>query len=101
MLVTINPIPGEYYNIGGTKSMKVGEILDYLISLSTIKDQLQIEIDPDRIRPIDADLQVPEVKKFSDHTGWTPNISFEKTMLDLLNYWRTKINLEGQKFLIR
>ena len=101
MLVTVNPIPGEYYNIGGTNSMKVGEILDYLISLSTINDKLKIEIDPDRIRPIDADLQVPEVKKFSEHTGWSPTISFEKTMLDLLNYWRKKINAEGQNFLIR
>ena len=101
MLVTVNPIPGEYYNIGGTNSMKVGEILDYLISLSTINDKLKIEIDPDRIRPIDADLQVPAVKKFSEHTGWSPTISFEKTMLDLLNYWRKKINAEGQNFLIR
>jgi GDPmannose 4,6-dehydratase len=24
-------------------------------------------------------------------TNWRPKISFEKTMLDLLNYWREKV----------
>ena len=33
MLVTINPIPGSYYNIGGTYSAKIGDILNYLIDL--------------------------------------------------------------------
>ena len=31
MLVTINPIPGEYYNIGGTHTCSVGEMLEELI----------------------------------------------------------------------
>jgi len=52
------------------------------------------------LRPIDADLQVPDTRKFTDHTGWTPEISFEKTMNDLLDYWRTRVN-SGSKFLSR
>ena len=53
-----------------------------------------------RLRPIDADLQVPDTSKFTEHTGWKPEISFEKTMLDLLNYWREQVS-SGRKFLIR
>jgi hypothetical protein len=49
------------------------------------------ETDPERIRPIDADLQVPDTRKFHKQTGWTPEIPFEKTMLDLLNYWRERV----------
>ena len=101
MLVTINPIAGEYYNIGGQNTSEVGEILDHLISISSVKDELKIEIDSDRLRPIDADLQVPNTNKFTKHTGWKPELSFEQTMKDLLDYWRTRVRLEGDKFLQR
>jgi GDPmannose 4,6-dehydratase len=100
MLVTINPIAGEYYNIGGTYTCSVREMLDHLISISTKKDIIKIETDPDRLRPIDADLQVPNTKKFELHTGWKPEISFEKTMQDLLDYWRFRIS-SGENFLTR
>ncbi len=99
LLVTKNPIPGEYYNIGGAFSCTVGEMLDYLVSIST-RDDIRIEVDPDRLRPIDADLQIPDTTKFSNHTDWSPEISFEKTMEDLLNYWREKIHA-GKKYLVR
>jgi GDP-mannose 4,6-dehydratase len=101
MLVTIDPIAGEYYNIGGQHTAEVGEILDHLISISSIKNNLKIEVDPDRLRPIDADLQVPNTDKFTKHTGWKPEINFEQTMQDLLDYWRTRVKLEGNRFLQR
>ncbi|WP_175966650.1 GDP-mannose 4,6-dehydratase [Burkholderia sp. BCC0322] len=100
MLVTINPIPGAYYNIGGTYSCTVGQMLDTLVSMSTSKDVIRVETDPERLRPIDADLQVPNTQKFEAITGWKPEISFEKTMEDLLNYWRARISA-GEKFLTR
>ena len=59
MLLNINPSPGAYYNIGGTYTCKVGDTLNYLISKSTINN-IDIVVDPDRLRPIDADLQVPD-----------------------------------------
>lgn len=93
MLVTINPIPGEYYNIGGTYTCGIDEMLNFLISLSPMKDKIKIEVDPDRLRPIDADLQVPNTAKFEEHTGWKPEISFEDTMKDLLNYWREIVSV--------
>ena len=89
MLVTVNPIPGEYYNIGGTFSCTVGEMLDYLLSLSTRND-IKVKTEKSRLRPLDADLQVPDTSKFRKHTGWEPQIPFEKTMQDLLNYWRER-----------
>jgi GDP-mannose 4,6-dehydratase len=91
LLVTHHPVAGEYYNIGGTYSCTIGELLDYLISLSPEKNNIKVMIDPERLRPIDADLQVPDTTKFEKHTGWKPEISFEKTMKDLLAYWRDKV----------
>ena len=90
MLVTVNPVSGESYNIGGSHSCSVRQMLDFLLSLSTQKD-IQVEVDPTRLRPIDADLQVPDTTKFRKHTGWEPLIPFEQTMKDLLDYWRQRI----------
>jgi len=99
MLVTVNPIPGEYYNIGGAYTCSIREMLDTLLSMSTMKN-IKVETDPERLRPIDADLQVPNTAKFRKHTGWQPEIPFEKTMKDLLNYWRERVK-KGQTFLTR
>jgi len=99
MMLTINPVIGAYYNIGGTHVCKVGDMLETLLSMSESQD-IKIEVDPERLRPIDADLQIPDTSKFTDKTGWKPQISFEKTMVDLLNYWRNRIK-SGSKFLSR
>lgn len=99
MLVTINPTAGEYYNIGGSYSCSVRKMLEYLLSQSTFNN-IVVQTDPDRLRPIDADLQVPDASKFKKHTGWEPEISFEQTMNDLLNYWRTIVKTK-RNFLVR
>jgi GDP-mannose 4,6-dehydratase len=90
LLVTVNPRPGEYYNIGGTHSCTIGDMLKHLLSLSTRKD-IKVEADNSRLRPIDADLQVPDTAKFRRHTGWQPRISFEQSIHDLLGYWRERV----------
>lgn len=105
MLVTVNPVAGEYYNIGGTHTCEVGDTLDTLLSYSTMKDKIQVVTDPERLRPIDADLQVPDCTKFKEHTGWSPEISFETTMYDLLDFWREKVsggskNSKGKKIFL-
>lgn len=98
LLVTHNPISGEYYNVGGDYTCTIGDMLNYLISLSTVKD-IKIEIDNDRLRLIDVNLQIPDSTKFKKHTDWEPEYTFEKTMSDLLDYWRQQV--KTKKFLNR
>ena len=97
-LVTINPIPGAYYNIGGKHTCTIGELLHTLFDLSLLNN-LRYEIDPERLRPIDADLQIPDTTAFSTHTGWKPLIPYEKTMSDLLYYWREKVAKHGAQLI--
>lgn len=92
MLVTVDPTPGGYYNIGGNFTCTVREMLHKLISISGVEG-IRVEVDPGRLRPIDADLQVPDISKFKRHTGWEPSIPFETTMRDLLDYWRERVSL--------
>jgi len=101
MLVTVNPVRGAYYNIGGTFTCEIGDVLNALISMSTIKEKISVEVDQERLRPIDADLQVPNTEKFRKHTGWQPEISFQQTMEDLLNYWRDRVAETKGKVIIR
>ena len=100
MLVTVNPVAGEYYNIGGSYSCEVGDTLKTLLSFSQMQREIRVEIDPERLRPIDADLQIPNCSKFKRHTGWEPKIGFEQTMRDLLEYWRDRV-AKGGGFLTR
>jgi GDPmannose 4,6-dehydratase len=100
MLVTVNSVPGAYYNIGGSFSCTVEDMLKHLISISTCRDSISVETEQARLRPLDADLQVPNTAKFRDHTGWQPEISFEKTMQDLLDYWRERVKA-GRYHLVR
>ena len=97
MLVTVDPTPGAYYNIGGTHTCTVSEMLDTLVGKSPLS--FSVVTDPERLRPIDADLQVPDTTKFRQHTGWKPVIPFDKTMQDLLDYWRERVR--KQEFLTR
>lgn len=79
--------PGEVYNIGGSVTMTVGEMLKKLLALSFRKDII-IEVDPARLRPSDVTLQIPSTEKFRKETGWQPEISFDHTLRDILDYWR-------------
>lgn len=97
MLLTINPKPGAIYNIGGTHTCTVDDILVELFrsveqsNSLLIPERIAVEADSGRLRPVDADLQVPDCSRFKAATGWEPTIPFWQTMHDLLNYWREKV----------
>lgn len=81
--------PGEVYNIATGKAWKVRNVLELLIRLSKVK--VEIRNDPSRIRPSDVEILIGDNTKFVQKTGWKPEIPFEKTMGDLLNYWRENV----------
>ncbi len=80
---------GEVYNLGGTKSISVGEFLEVLKKLSTKK--INSKIDKNLLRPADVTLQIPNTEKFRETTGWKEKYSFEESVLHLLNYWRERV----------
>lgn len=108
MLLTVDPQPGAVYNIGGAHSCTVGDVLNHLIDISlrdrfpnhetggyrvSVEHMIASQLDIERLRPIDADNQIPDCSKFKEHTGWEPTIPFEKTMRDLLDYWRSRVRV--------
>ena len=80
--------PGEVYNISTGKGHKIKELLNTLLSLSKVK--VEIREDSSRLRPSDVPLLIGDNSKFVKKTGWKPEIPFEKTLEDLLDYWRSR-----------
>ncbi|MBI4187738.1 MAG: GDP-mannose 4,6-dehydratase [Chloroflexi bacterium] len=79
--------PGEVYNIGGVETMTVGDMLNKLLKLSRVKN-ITLEAESSRFRPSDVTWQIPCIDKFTAATGWKPKIKFDKTLQDMLDYWR-------------
>ena len=86
-LILEKGIPGEVYNLGCGVSHKVQEILDCMLQLAKVK--ITIEIDPSKLRPSDIPEIVADNTKVNQLTGWKPEITFEKTIKDILDYWRS------------
>jgi GDP-4-dehydro-6-deoxy-D-mannose reductase len=81
--------PGEVYNICAGNAIVIKDMLNMLLALSKVK--VEIKQDPSRMRPSEVPVLIGDNTKFCQKTGWKPEIPFEKTMEDLLNYWRERI----------
>ncbi|MBI3034106.1 GDP-mannose 4,6-dehydratase [Candidatus Woesearchaeota archaeon] len=80
--------PGEVYNICSGKSYSGKHILGLMLSMSDKK----ISVVEDRIaKKGDIPVLVGDNSKFVAATGWHPEIPFETTIRDVLEYWRGKV----------
>lgn len=81
--------PGKVYNICSQKSWSIQQVLDMLLEMS--KKEIEVKVDPQRLRPSDVEILLGDCSKFRRATGWKPTIPFEKTLKDLLDYWRERV----------
>jgi GDP-4-dehydro-6-deoxy-D-mannose reductase len=81
--------PGEVYVIASGKAIKISQVLKKLISLAKVK--VRIEEDPERMRPSDVPVLQGDSSKFRKATNWKPKVPFEKTLKDILDYWRERL----------
>lgn len=81
--------PGEVYNICTGRAVRVGDMLELLLTMTHVK--IKIQKDLSRMRPSDVPVLLGDNSKFVRKTGWKVEIPFEKTMEDLLNYWRERV----------
>lgn len=88
-LAVVHGKPGEVYNIASGTGITIQELLDRLLAMSTA--EVRVEIDPERLRPSDVEILVGDSSKFRADTGWQPEIPFEQTLRDILDYWRERL----------
>jgi len=93
-LLALRGDSGEVYNVGSGRAHAVRQILDYLVSQSVV--QIAVEPDPERMRPSDIPRMVCNYAKLRARTDWEPSIPLERSLADVLDYWRGQVRA-GQK----
>ncbi|MCI9198959.1 MAG: GDP-mannose 4,6-dehydratase [Lachnospiraceae bacterium] len=81
--------PGETYNVGKGEAVSIEEILEMIIGLSNKK--IKVEIDRNKLRPVDVPVIEADISKINKLTGWKPKISLIQTVKETLDYWRERI----------
>jgi GDP-4-dehydro-6-deoxy-D-mannose reductase len=81
--------PGEVYNLGAGRAHTVRELLDTLIAASSAA--IEVVQDSERTRLVEVPCMVANCTRMADHTGWQTQISFERSLSDVLDYWREQV----------
>ena len=84
-----NGKPGEVYNVCSGKRSKISDILDMLLSYSSVKN-IKVKVDKNKLRPIDLYSVYGNNKKLILDTGWKQNYNIKTSLLDTLKWWRKK-----------
>lgn len=80
---------GETYNVGSGQAIAIEQILQMIVSKSAL--DIQIEIDPEKLRPVDVPIIEADTQKLVQMTGWKREISLEQTIQETLDYWRKEV----------
>ncbi|MCM1495698.1 MAG: GDP-mannose 4,6-dehydratase [Bacteroides sp.] len=80
---------GETYNVGSGHAVTIDEILKNILLQSKIT--IQVEVDQEKLRPVDVPIIEADITKLQACTGWNPEITLEQTITDVLAYWRNKV----------
>jgi GDP-D-mannose dehydratase len=83
-------VPGEVYNLCSGKSWAIQQVLDFLLEQSKVRG-IAVQIDPARLRPSDVMLLEGDPEKIERTVGWKVEIPLERTLTELLDYWRQRI----------
>jgi len=84
--------PGDVYNVCSNCAVSIDSMLKMLLNLSS--KTIEVRQDPGRMRPTDNPVLLGDNSKLVNLTGWKPEIPVEKTLEDLLNHWRKKVDRE-------
>ena len=80
---------GEIYNVGSGTTRSIGSVLEALCRRAHA--EVRIEVDPSRLRPAETSTLVADASRLFHQTGWRPQVPFETTLDDLIEFWRTEV----------
>jgi GDP-4-dehydro-6-deoxy-D-mannose reductase len=81
--------PGRPYNVCSGRHLSIRALVDAFVRRA--QTPVIIEQDPALFRPNDVPLLVGSHARLTADTGWMPEIPIERTVDDLLQYWRGEI----------
>lgn len=77
---------GETYNVGSGEAVAISEILEKILSMSA--EEIRVEADPEKFRPLDVPVLEADVSRLKACCGWEREIPLETTLRETLEYWR-------------
>jgi len=89
-LALVAGVPGEVYNLGRGRSVRIADMVDELVGLCRVP--VQTMVDPGLLRPSDVPRQEADTRRFTALTGWQPRIAWHTTLHDTFEYWREKVD---------
>jgi GDP-4-dehydro-6-deoxy-D-mannose reductase len=75
------------YNVASGVPRVMRTILEALLARARV--EVRVEPDPALMRPSDTPELIGDSTKLRQATGWRPEIPFDRTLDDLMNYWRS------------
>ncbi|MBN1310809.1 MAG: GDP-mannose 4,6-dehydratase [Anaerolineae bacterium] len=85
--------PGEVYNIGSGQAYSIQEILDLMLGMARVP--IDVQVDPDRFRPVDTPIMQSDNSKVQAAIGWQPAYTIEQTLADVLAEWRAHTGVQA------
>jgi len=82
--------PGLVYNVCTGRGVAIGDLLRMLCARARVP--VEIRPDPALLRQRDVPIVVGSNRRLVHATGWHPAIPLERTLDDLLQYWRTEVS---------
>ena len=80
---------GEAYNLASGRTGTIRAMLDHLLAKS--RTEITVETDPAKVRPREAVRMEASIARAERDAGWRPAISLERTLDDLLEWWRGEL----------
>jgi GDP-4-dehydro-6-deoxy-D-mannose reductase len=81
-------VAGRAYNVCSGSALAIRELLDALLARARVP--IEVKVDPARYRPNDLPLLLGNPTRIRSELGWKPEIPLERTIEDLLEYWRAR-----------
>lgn len=78
----------EVFNVCSGRAIAIRELLDKLIARARVP--VRVQVDPARYRPNDTPLLLGDASRIQSRFGWTAQVPIERTLDDLLEYWRNR-----------
>jgi GDP-4-dehydro-6-deoxy-D-mannose reductase len=78
--------PGRAYNVCSGRAVSIRDLLAMLLARARVP--IQINVDAAWYRPSDLPLVVGDPRRLQQELGWTAEIPLERTLDDLLAFWR-------------
>ena len=88
-LLAVHGAAGQTYNVGSGHAVEIREILQTIIERCGA--EIKVETDPAKIRPVDVPVIEADITKLREATGWEPQIPLERTIDEVLAYWRERV----------